>query len=325
MIRKFVEFLFISLISTVLCTSITIKVAGTQESRFPSKPIKLLLREGPGGSLDITYRALAKAAEKIFGQPVICINVPGAGGNRAITAVLQEKPDGYTLASITIGTLIAARSEKLDYSTPSNFTPVVRTQGHPQPVAVRKDAPWKTWQEFIKYAREHKGEVKVAVWGAKSVPWLALQKIEMKENVNFTYVPFPGTGEAMASILGGHVDAITHSSAIMHSKGGELRSLLLFADERLKSLPGIPTVKELYGAGLGFTGGFTGIVGPKGLPESILMKLDNVFRKAIEDPEYQKLIEKYELLIAYQNHEEFKKELEEMDMELRKVLETLKE
>jgi tripartite-type tricarboxylate transporter receptor subunit TctC len=325
MIRKLKKFQFISLITIVLCIIINIEFARTEESGFPSKPIKLLFREGPGGSLDITYRALAKAVEKILGQPIICINVPGAGGNRAIAAVIQEKPDGYTLATITIGTLVAARSEKLDYSTPSNFTPVVRTQGHPQPVAVRKDAPWKTWQEFVNFAREHKGEVKVAVWGAKSVPWLALQKIEKKENVNFTYVPFPGTGEAMAAILGGHVDAITHSSAIMHSKGGELRSLLLFADGRLKSLPGVPTANELYGPGLGFTGGFTGIVGPKGLPESILMRFDDVFRKAIEDPDYQKMIEKYELLIAYQNHEEFKKGLEEMDKEIRKVLETLKE
>jgi tripartite-type tricarboxylate transporter receptor subunit TctC len=325
MIRKLKKIQSILLIAVVLCVTTNIEIARSEESRFPSKPIKLLFREGPGGSLDITYRALANAAEKILGQPIICTNVPGAGGNRAIAAVIQEKPDGYTLATITIGTLVAARSEKLDYSTPSNFTPVVRTQGHPQPVAVRKDAPWKTWQEFVNFAREHKGEVKIAVWGAKSVPWLALQKIEKKENVNFTYVPFPGTGEAMASILGGHVDAITHSSAIMHSKGGELRSLLLFADGRLKSLPDVPTANELYGTGLGFTGGFTGIVGPKGLPESILMRFDDVFRKAIEDPDYQKLIEKYELLIAFQNHKEFRKGLEEMDKELRKVLETLKE
>jgi len=323
MIRKLKKFQFISLITIVLCIIINIEIARTEESRFPSKPIKFLFREGPGGSLDITYRALAKSAEKILGQPIICTNIPGAGGNRAIAAVIQEKPDGYTLATITIGTLVAARSEKLDYSTPGNFTPVVRTQGHPQPVAVKKDAPWKTWREFVEFAREHRGELKIAVWGAKSVPWLALQQIEKKENVKFTYVPFPGTGEAMASILGGHVDAITHSSAIMHSKpGGELRSLLLFAHGRMNSFPGIPTANELYGTGLGFTGGFTGIVGPKGMPESILIKLDDVFRKAIEDPEYQKVLQKYDLLIAYQNHLEFRKELEEMDKEIRKALQT---
>jgi len=320
--RKVIAISFISFITivTVLRISTNIGIAATQEDRFPSKPIKFIIREGSGGTLDVPFRALTRAAEKIFGQPIICNNIPGGGGTRALGALLQEKPDGYALSTFTMGTLVLAHVEKVSFSIPNDFTPIMNVQCVPMPLAVRKDAPWKTWEELIKFAREHKEEVKVAVWGANSTAWLCLQKIEEKEKVKFTYVPFQGTGEVMASILGGHIDISTLGSGIMYSKSGQLRSLLLLAGERMKALPGVPTAKELYGdLGLGFTGGLSGIVAPNGLPEPILIRLQDVFKKAIEDPDHLKVIEQFDLLISYKNAEEFRKEIKKWDDELNKI------
>ena len=175
------------------------------------------------------------------------------------------------------------------------------------PFAVRKDAPWNTWQEIVKHVRESKGRIKVGIWGAKSSNWLALSQVEKKENVKFVYVPFTGGGESITAILGGHIDANMATSSIMYAKNGELKLLLVFADQRLKNFPNVPTGKELYGQeGAGFGGGFGGIIAPKGLPNAVLTKLHDAFKKAMEDPDYRAVSEKFDLLVSYRKPEDFR-------------------
>ena len=320
MTRKLIIALSVLIVTMVLFNIGLLGVALAQEDKYPSKAIKFIIREAPGASGDIGFRALMGAAEKILGQKIICHNIAGGGGARALAALLQEKPDGYALGTLMMGTLILSHVEKLDFSIPKDFTPICQVQCVPMPVAVRKDAPWKTWQEAIQFAREHPGKLKVALYGAHSSGWLCLKKIEQKENIKFTYVPFSSTGDAMASLLGGHIDISTFSSSIRYSKSGEQRSLLLFASERIKGLPGVPIAKEVYGdLGLAFTGGFTGILAPKGLPEPIVIKLQDVFRKALEDPDYLNFNEKFDYLIFYKNAQEFREGIKKWDDELKTI------
>ncbi len=291
-----------------------------ETDRFPSKPIKLLISGTPGSSSDLPLRALAKAAEKVLGQPITCLNVPGAGGTRALSTMVKEKPDGYTLVLMTFPTLVTMRVEKLNFS-PADFTPIVQVQSHPLPFAVRKDAPWKTWQDFIKYARERKGGATVGVFGATSTGWLALKQIENVEKTKLVYVPFPGAGEVMSALLGGHIDANTLTSGTFYAKSGEARVLLFFADKRIRDFPDVPTAKELYGLeGAGINGGFTGIVAPKGVPERIVGKLHEAFKKALEDPEFIKVIEKFDLLVSYRSPNEFGEAMRKVDQGIKEIL-----
>jgi len=96
------------------------------------------------------------------------------------------------------------------------------------------------------------------------------------------------------------------TSSIMYAKSGELKLLLVFADQRLKNFPNVPTGKELFGPeGVGFGGGYAGIIAPKGLPKAILEKLHDAFKKAMEDPDYRAVSEKFDLLVSYKNPEDF--------------------
>jgi tripartite-type tricarboxylate transporter receptor subunit TctC len=305
MIRKITEILFVSMI-IVLGPILIPKDAPSQEVRYPTKPIKLIIGSAPGASSDLPIRALAKVAEKILGQPINCFNSPGGGGIRALGTVLNEKPDGYTLVTVTMAPVIAGHMEKLSYSISNDFTPIIQVQNQPMPFAVRKDARWNTWQEVIKYLRESNSLMKVGIWGAKGTNWLALTQVEKRENVKFVYVPFTGGGETISAILGGHIDASMATSSIMYAKSGELKLLLVFSDQRLKAFPNIPTGKELYGPeGVGFGGGFGGIIAPKGLPKPVQTKLHDAFKKAMEDPEYLAINEKFDLLVSYKNPEDF--------------------
>jgi tripartite-type tricarboxylate transporter receptor subunit TctC len=241
-----------------------------------------------------------------LGQPINCYNSPGAGGTLAVGTVLKEKPDGYTLVTVTMATVIAAHMEKLNYSVWNDFTSIIQIQNQPMPFAVRKDAPWNNWQDIVKHLRDGKNKLKVGIWGAKSSNWLALSQAEKRENVKFIYVPFKGGGESITAILGGHIDANMATSSIMYAKSGELKLLLVFADQRLKNFPNVPTGKELFGPeGVGFGGGFAGVIAPKGLPKAIVEKLHDAFKKAMEDPDYRAVSEKFDLLVSYRNPADF--------------------
>jgi len=323
MMRKLTKLLFILLITMVFTKvfCVSTNVAFAQEDRFPSKPISLVIGAAPGAATEVPARALAKAAEKILGQPIVCSNTPGAAGARALGQVLKAKPDGYTLVNVNCAGQITSIVEKLDYALPDDFSPIIQFQTIPLPFLVRKDAPWKTWQEIIKYAREHKGMVTVAIFGSKGTPWLVLHQIEKKENVKFVFAPYSGGGEAATAILGGHVAATITVSSIVYAKSGELKLLLVFSDHRLKSFPDVPTAAELYGPeGVAFGGGYNGICAPKGLPKPILAKLHDAFKKAVEDQDYVKVSESFDLVISYRNPEEFAKLLKRTDDVVREFL-----
>ena len=296
-------------------------IVSAQEAAYPTKPIKLVIGYSPGSGADLTTRAVAKAAEKYLGQPFIFTNVAGGSGIRALSSIVKEKPDGYTLSIFTIGVLITAITQKTDFSVVKDFAPVIQFNGNPMGFAVRKDAPWKTWQEFIKYAQGQKGVVTVGLAGSTSIGWFALMQIEKMENVKLTYVPFPGTPEVLTAILGGHITANCFTTAMYYAKSGELKLLLLFSDERAKSFPDVPTATELYGSeGIGFDGGFTGILAPKGLPEPILNKLHDAIKKGTEDPEFRKLITNMDLTFSYRGSKEFLSVIQRSDEMIRKVV-----
>ena len=321
--QKLNEALFIPLV-TIVCMivfCVDTNVALAQGGPFPSKPISLTIGSNPGSSSEVPTRALAKAAEKILGQPIVCSNAPGAAGARALGQVLKAEPDGYTLVNVNLAGQITSIVEKLNYRVPDDFTPIIQFQTIPLPFAVRNDAPWKTWEELIKYTREHKGKVIVGIFGSKGTPWLVLNQIEKSENVKFVYAPYAGGGKAVTAILGGHVTATVIVSAIRYAKSGELRLLLVFSDQRLKSFPDVPTAKELYGPeGVGFGGGSNGILATKGLPKPILTRLHDAFKKAMEDQDFIKVCESFDLVISYRNPEEFAKVLKRTDDVVRDFL-----
>ena len=131
-------------------------------------------------------------------------------------------------------------------------------------MAVKKDAPWNTWEDFLKDARTRKEPMKIGVWGSRSFACMRLEITARKENVAFTYVPCNSTDEAMSSILGGHTDVTTGSSGMMYSKGGgTLRTLLLMSSGQIMDLPGVPTAGDKGYSGLGLTGSFSWLEHPR--------------------------------------------------------------
>ena len=301
-------------------------VAGAKDPNYPTKPITLYIAYGVGGTTDMTFRAFGDAASKHLGQPMIYINRAGAGGTLAAMAVMSSKPDGYSIASVTASNMFFAPfSDESPYKDLTGFTFITNIANYLYPFMVKADAPWKTWQEFIEWARKNPRAAKIALAGAKSVDSHAfvLTQIEKREQVEFSYIPYKSTAEVLSATLGGHITVCTFSFAPVSAeylKEGKLRVLTYLGTQKVPGFENVPTTQELYGISIP---NLVGIVGPKGLPDYVLNKLNEAFAKAVKEPSFIKFMNQMSTPIVYMDRNEMSKYVQETFSKERVTLQLL--
>ena len=287
----------------LLMTFILGAVASAQE--FPTKAIELVLPFGPGGSHDLTARAVASVAHQYLGQPLLVVLKPGGGGAVGSQHVIRAKPDGYTLLFGGTGpNTVFALVQKAPIG-PDQFTSVARINHSPTIFAVRAEAPWKSFREVIEYAKKNPGKFNFAntgPWGAADLP---MRLIARAAGIDYNNIPFDGGGPAMLAVLGGHADATFGFSPqlLPQVAAGKMRALAVTDTKRHGDFPNVPTVKEE-----GFDVVFTmwrAVAAPKGTPQFILDKLEAAFRKISEDKSFQALIRGLGDEIQFQGGKEF--------------------
>ena len=276
---------------------------GFCQTAFPTKPINLFLPFPPGGFIDLASRPMASAASKVLGQPVVCINKPGASATLAPASLKSLKPDGYNLSISSIALFYLPAQEDVPFDPLKDFTYVARTIGSTFGLVVKSDSPWKTYQELLAYAKANPNKVKYSTATPKGTFRLAMEEIAMKEGVKWEPVPFPGGVQAVTALLGGHVQVCVQGPEwVPHVESGELRLLLTFGEERVKKYPDVPCLKEL-----GYTGHASplGIVGPAGMPKDVVEKLDRAFKEALNDPDAQKAFDYNLAPVMYMNSSDY--------------------
>lgn len=275
-----------------------------QAADYPSKPITFVLPYPAGGSTDLTTRALANAAKKYLGQPIIIENKPGGGATVGPTLLLTKPPDGYTIGLITSGVTIAYHMGKLRFNPNDEVTHIMRWGGYLFGIMVHADARWKTIQEFIQYSRENPQQVTYTSVGVGTSPHLAMEELAMAAGtVQWIHVPSKGGSEASTALLGGHVDASSGSSGLQLVDAGKFRLLATYTEHRSERYPQVPTLKELGYNVVSYSP--LGVIGPKGIPKEITAKLHDVFKKAMEDTEFQAIMKKFDMSLLYLNPEDY--------------------
>jgi tripartite-type tricarboxylate transporter receptor subunit TctC len=252
---------------------------------FPSRPITLICPWPAGGGADAQMRSLAEAASKVFGQRVIIENRAGATGTIGASALAAAKPDGYTLSQLTNAVYRQPHMGKTTYDPAKDFTFVLGVSGYSFGIVVRADAPWKTLEEFLAYAKANPGKVTFGTFGNGSPPHVVMDRIAAKRGIEWQHVPFKGTAESVTALLGGHVGAVAEGTGWgPFVDSGKARLLATMGDKRLKKWPNAPTLKEL---------GFEivesspwALAAPKGIDPAIAKTLHDGFKKAMEDPKF---------------------------------------
>ncbi len=292
-------------------------------AEFPSKPVTLIVPWPPGGSTDVSFRVLAETTSKYLGQPVIVENKAGGSGTvGGATMAATAKPDGYTVCQLPITIFRLPYMMKVSWDPLKDFTYIIHLTGYTFGVVVKADAPWKTWNEFIAYAKANPNKVTYATPGAGTSLHITMETIAMRQGIKWIQVPMKGGGETTPAVLGGHVTATADSTGwAPQVDAGQLRLLVTWGNQRTKKWPDVPTLKEL-GYGIVSNSPF-GIAGPKGMDPKVVKILHDAFKKGMEDPDYLKILERLDMEPFYKNSEDYAKYVKEMCEEEKEIVDKL--
>ena len=276
-------------------------------AEFPTKPITLVIPYPAGGSTDLTGRALANAAKKYLGQPIIVENKSGGGGTVGPSLVVPKPPDGYTIGIITSSPTIAYHMGKLNFNPVGDLTHILRWGGYLFGLVVQTDSQWKTIQEFIQYAKQNPQKVSYGSPGMGTPPHLAIEELAaLAGGIQFVHIPYKGGAESNAGLLGGHVDSVSDSSGwgpLVDAR--KFRLLVTYGYQRSTRYPQVPTLKEV-GHNM-VSPGPIGLIGPKDMPKPIVAKLHDAFKKAMDDADFQAVMKKLDMIPLYLNSEDYEK------------------
>lgn len=257
----------------------------TAKLEFPTKSVQLIVPYSAGGGTDAVARALADATKDHLGQSIAVVNKTGGGGAVGMTEGAKAKADGYTVTMVTVE-LTTLPNLGLASISNEDFKAIAQINSDPAAVTVSADAPWNTIDEFIAYAKENPGKVKVGNSGTGAIWHLAAAALEKKTGAKFNHVPFEGAAPAVTSLLGGHIQAVTVSPAEVASQveNGQLKVLAVMSDDRLDSMPDVPTLKE-KGIDLSI-GTWRGLAVPKDTPDDIVNVLSDAFTKGAKEQSF---------------------------------------
>ncbi len=286
---------------------------------YPTKPPQLLIPFGAGGSADTMGRMIAKATEPFFGKPIVAVNRPGAGGGIMYTALKNAKPDGYTLGWNSTGVLTVTNIGNVPFKH-DVFENVCRIGYSALPIAVRSDAPWKNFQEFVDYAKKNPNKIKIGNAGTGSATHMTPIVLEKEMGLKFIHVPL-GAKRRIPSLLGKEVDAICvplpEVAPQVHA--GKAKILVMPSAERDPAFPDIPTLKEMgYNIEIEL---FRGVSVPKGTPADIIKKLAAAFEKGSADKSFMEYSKKNGFNVSFMGKAAFDKYVTPMNDMIAKIME----
>ncbi len=274
---------------------------------FPKKPIVVIVPYMAGGTTDIATRALAEAAKKHFGQPVIVENRPGGGSAIGVGSIVGKEPDGYLVSVAVEGLHRTSYMNKLSFDTVKDVTPIMQFCGYIFGVWVRADSPFKTIKDLVDYAKANPGKISYMASGIGGGGHIATEELAYYAGVKFTLIPSKGDAEATTALLGGHIDVGACTSGLVPLlRARKVRLLGIYTEKRAEMLPEVPTVAEC-GYKVIHNNPIT-VLGPKGTPKNIVKALHDGFRKAIDEPSFRATLEKYEMPVMYKNTEDCAKD-----------------
>jgi tripartite-type tricarboxylate transporter receptor subunit TctC len=253
---------------------------------YPSRPIKVIVGQSPGGGTDVSCRLISEAAEKLLGQTIVIENKPGAGGRIGAAQVAKSAPDGYTLLYTPKPplTIMQHVNLKLDFDPERDFTPVAIMAWPPALLVVRASFPAKTVQEFMEYVKQNPGKVTFGIQGIGAEFHVSLELLRQRTGAKIVAVPYRGGAPAIVDLLADRLDAMILVPAAIkdHLAAGKLRALATLEPKRVPEYPDVPTFAEVGLPELTGSPWF-GFVAPAATPPAIVSKLADAFAKLQSD------------------------------------------
>lgn len=257
------------------------------QDKYPSKPIRLIVSFPPGGPLDVMVRLTAQMLSTSLGQMIVD-NKPGAGGTLAGREAARAEPDGYTLlfgssAALAIGPALYGNS---GYDPVKSFVPVAMVSSVPYVMIGATNAPFKTVQELLAYAKAHPGTLNFGVPNG-APPHMLAEMFKMQTGADIQVVPYKGASTLITDMIAGRIHGGFETTSVMlaHLHEGNIRGLALLRDARIPELPDVPTMIESGVNGVEGSS-WSGVLAPSGTPPAIIVRLRAEILAGLRSPEF---------------------------------------
>jgi tripartite-type tricarboxylate transporter receptor subunit TctC len=258
---------------------------------YPAKPIRVYVPFPAGGGTDVIAREVSNRVSVTQGWNIVIENKPGSGGNLGVDAAAKASADGYTLAlgqtsNLSVNPTLYAR---MPYDPVKDLTPISLVASAPLVIVVGADSPYKTLQDIMAASKAKPGSLNFASPGNGTVAHLTIELLQKTANVKFTHVPYKGASQATTDLIGGQVQLYASSipTLLGQIRNGRLRAIAVTSVQRTTDLPQVPTVAESGYKGFESVTWF-GFVGPAGIPQPIVTRLNAEINKVLQSPELKK-------------------------------------
>jgi tripartite-type tricarboxylate transporter receptor subunit TctC len=266
--------------------AIVFAVLATASAAYPDKPVQYIIPFAAAGESDFAARLQAQVFQAKYKQEMIVLNKPGAGGALVWSQMNTMPGDGHTVIGVNLPHIVLQPLEPDAQFKTEDITPVYFFHYTPDALIVGADSPFKTFADLVKAAREKPDAVTIAGSGTNSANHVAAVRLDREMKIKTTYVPFKGTGDLIASVLGGHVSATMSYSTLAIQQKGKMRMLAVATEKRLPQFPDVPTFREL---GMNWVdGAYRGVGVPKSTPPAVRKEVSDMMDAINKDPELRK-------------------------------------
>jgi len=273
---------------------------------FPNRPIRLVVPWLPGGSADTHLRVLAEMAGRNLGQPVVVENRPGATGTLGPAMIAQEpRGDGHLIGQMPVTIFrIPAMTRRPPFDPMTDFTWIIQLTGYVFGVVVRADSRYRTWEEFLDFAKANPGRVTYGTPGVGSSLHITMERIAAERGIEFLHVPFRGGADTTQALLQGSVEAVADSTGwAPQVHEGRFRLLVVWSAERARRFPEVRTLRET-GIDIVSDSPF-GLAGPKNMDPGVVRALHDAIKPALLDPHHVSVLDRFDMPVRYMDSEAY--------------------
>ena len=270
-----------------------IPTLGFAQGFKPTRPVEIVVHGGPGTGNDLLARVIPTITEKEQLLPVrmIVVNKTGGAGATAMAYLAERKGDAHVIALYTAAWLTVPMMSREVRTQFQDLTPIANLMLEPAVIVVKADAPYKTLADFIEAAKNNPGKLLQVGSSIESRANLLRLVLQRQSGTRWTHVPYPGGGERIAAILGGHAHMYIGDppEVIEHVNSGGLRAIVQIAEKRLPAFPNVPTIQEA-GFNVPNIRAVRGVIAPPGLPKDVVEYWENLFARIVKSEAWRRYV-----------------------------------
>jgi tripartite-type tricarboxylate transporter receptor subunit TctC len=277
--------------ATGIALALSLAPAAASAQEYPAKAIRMVVPFAPGGTSDIIGRTLGQRLNEAWKQPVVIDNRVGVAGSLGAANAAKSQPDGYTLLVGNVGPVAINNSvyKTTGYDPLKDFTPIILSVTAPQIVVVHPSVPAKNFREFSNVVKAHRGKITFGSSGPGSISHLSGELYKRMTKTDMLHVPYKASAFITTALLAGEIDVVFSDMAVVlpHVQANRLRALAVTGAKPTPLVPGLPTVADSGLPGFVMTS-WWGVLGPAGLPQPIVTRLNSELARILKTAEVQK-------------------------------------